>query len=259
MTLLRSLSVAPLVMALLAAGARADVKTIRAPNHGEVPEVVLDAKGVLHMTYGRGLPGDGFYVRSTDGGKTFTEPVRVNRRVGTVTTGMERGPKLALGKDGTIHVVWLGYYKNSGGVFYSRSTDGGKTFEPERNLLEPVYGADNATVAADADGNVVALWTGGFPGTKEDPESPTASPIILARSTDNGRTFSKNELLKSDHPASGRACGCCRLNAQVAGDNLYVGFRGGYQNLRDPYLLRGPKAENNFHVVRVSKDDWEFT
>jgi hypothetical protein len=153
---------------------RAEVKILRVPEHGQVPDVRLDAKGLLHLTYGLGAPGNGFYVQSRDLGKTFTKPVQLNRRPDTVTTGMERGPKLALGRDGTIHVLWHGFYKNGGGVWYTRSTDGGTTFEAERDLVNPSYGTDNAAIAADADGNVFALWTGGFPGVKPDPDSPVA-------------------------------------------------------------------------------------
>jgi hypothetical protein len=165
---------------------------------------------------------------------------------------------VALGKGGIVHVLWHGYYKKGGGVWYTRSTDGGQTFASERDLVSPDYGTDNAAIAADAAGNVFALWTGGFPGVKPDPDSPVASPIVLVRSGDSGVTFSANELLRSDHPASGRACGCCRLNAAVGDGNLYVAFRGGYQNVRDPYLLKGKKTENNFHCIRVSEDNWKF-
>jgi hypothetical protein len=237
----------------------AEVKTIRIPHGGEVPEVVFDAKRVLHVAYGRGAPGNGYYVQSADLGRTFTRPVRLNQRADTVTMGMERGPKLALGKDGVIHVIWLGYYKQGGGVWYTRSTDGGKTFEAERNLTEVRPAWDNATIVADQDGNVFAFWTGQWPGLpNEDPKSPVASPIIMTRSTDNGRTFAKSELVKHDYP--GRACGCCRLEAKVGpDDDLYVGFRGGYQNIRDPYLLKGRKAENDFKVARISEDNWEST
>src|SRR5262245_22354563 len=185
-----SLSLILVALAIGSHAAGAEVTALRVPQRGEVPEVVLDAQGVLHLTYGRGGPGNAFYVRSADGGQTFTRPVQLNRQPDTVTTGMERGPKLALGKDGAIHVLWQGYYKKGGGVWYTRSTDGGKTFEPERNLVDPRYGTDNATIAADADGNVFALWTGGFPGVQPDPKSPVASPIVLVRSTDNGLTFS---------------------------------------------------------------------
>jgi hypothetical protein len=243
---------------LLTPAVRVDVRTVRVPDRGQVPEVVLDARGVWHVTYGRGLPGNAYYVQSRDGGKTFTKPVRLNANPDTVTTGMERGPKLALGKHGIIHVVWLGYYKKGGGVWYTRSTDGGKTFEKERNLVSPRYGVDNATVAADATGNVFAFWTGAFPGVKPDEESPTASPIVLVRSARNGQTFGKNELLRSDHPASGRACGCCRLEARAGADGkVYLAFRSGYKNLRDPYVLVGSATDNRFRCVPVSPDKWE--
>jgi hypothetical protein len=243
------------LLALMAGvpGRCAEVKTLRVPHGGEVPEVVLDGEGVLHMTYGWGLPGNGYYVCSRDGGKSFTEPVQLNHDPDTVTTGRERGPKLALGKGGVIHVVWMGYYKKAGGIIYTRSTDGGKTFEPERNLLDTKTGCDNATVAADRDGNVFVLWTDGRLGN--DADNPTASPIFLARSTDNGKTFSKNLPLHHDYP--GRACGCCRLESQVGGDNLYIAFRGGYKSIRDPFLLKGPKGENDFKSVPISTDDWK--
>ncbi|HYV37734.1 MAG TPA: sialidase family protein, partial [Gemmataceae bacterium] len=242
------------------AGARGDVRTVRTPNGGKVPDVVLDAKGVLHMTYGDRQSGNAYYVQSPDGGKTFTKAVQLNRRNDTVTVGMERGPRLALGKDGFLHVVWLGFYKAGGSIWHTRSTDGGKSFEPEQKLEDPAYGLDNAALATDAKGNVFVLWTGGFPGFTRDPESDIAAPIIMVRSTDNGKTFSKNELLKSDHPASGHACGCCRLEARIGGPddaNLYVAFRGGYKGIRDPWLLVGKKTENNFRCLSVHADQWK--
>jgi hypothetical protein len=238
----------------------ADIRTVRTPNGGKVPDVVLDAKGVLHMTYGDRQSGNAFYVQSNDAGKTFTKAVQLNRRNDTVTVGMERGPRLALGKDGVVHVVWLGFYKAGGSIWHTRSLDGGKTFEPEQKLEDPAYGLDNAALTADVAGNVFVLWTGAFPGFKGDPESDTAAPIIMVRSTDNGKTFSKNELLKSDHPVSGHACGCCRLEARIGGPedaNLYVAFRGGYKGMRDPWLLIGKKTENNFRCLNVHADQWK--
>jgi hypothetical protein len=98
-------------------------------------------------------------------------------------------------------------------------------------------------------------WTDGRLGL--DPKSPTASPIFMARSTDNGKTFSRSEAVRHDYP--GRACGCCRLEARVGPNgNLYIAFRGGYQSIRDPYLLKGRTTGNDFKAIRVSKDDWNF-
>lgn len=244
------------VLLSLAVDVRADVQTVRVPQGGLIPEVVLDAKGTLHMVYGTGgQPGNAMYVQSTDGGKTFSRPVQINSQASIVTIGMERGPKLAIGKDGTIHVIWLGYYKSGGGVWYNRSADGGKSFEREKELLDSKYGADNATIAADAEGTVIALWTGGFPGAKEDPKSPYGAPLIMSRSADDGQTFSKNELAKYNNPT--RICECCRLEAKIVGSDLYVAFRGSWQSLRDPYLMVGDKKQNNFRVVPIAAENWK--
>ncbi len=254
---MKTLVVGLLAGCVLAGTARAEVKTLRVPG-AEVPDVALDNAGTLHVTYGKDQPGEAYYVRSADG-KTFTAPVRLNRRAQTVTTGMERGPKIAVGKDGSIHVVWLGHYKLGGGAWYMRSTDGGKSFEPERNLVEPKYGMDNATIAADECGNVVVLWTGGLPPAQPDPQSPAASPIVLVRSKDNGVSFTKNEFLKSDHPVTGRACGCCRLEARLVNETLYVAFRGGLKSVRDPFFLMGPVHGESFTCVPISADQWVTT
>ena len=56
------------------------------------------------MVYARNR--NAYYIRSTDNGATFSQPVQVNSE-GTVGFTMgERGPKLSVGGDGVIHVVW---------------------------------------------------------------------------------------------------------------------------------------------------------
>src|SRR2546423_8964286 len=73
------------ILAVLAAGglvsvtplARADdagtgkVALVRTPEKGVQPQAVMDGKGVLHLIYFRGEPGNGdvFYVHSNNGGK----------------------------------------------------------------------------------------------------------------------------------------------------------------------------------------------
>jgi hypothetical protein len=110
------------------------VRIISAPDKALVPDVVVDAKGVLHMVYGLG--DHAWCVHSTDNGDTFSQPVRVNS-AGKVELRMgERGPKLSVGKDGSIHVVWADRWSPAAKccVRYSRSTDGGKSFEPAKQV-----------------------------------------------------------------------------------------------------------------------------
>ncbi len=226
--------------------------SITTPNQGRVPEVAQGKKGILHLTYGK--DNDAFYVQSHDGGKSFSTPVKINQRAGTVTVGGERGAKIVLGKDGIIHIVWLGHYKLGGGVWYTRSTDGGKSFEAERNLQDSPYGCDSPTIVADETGNLLVFWLDAR--LPKDAENPVTDAIILARSTNNGETFARNEIVKYDF--AGRACACCRLAARLQGDDVYIAFRSGWHNIRDFYLLKGRKLENNFNAAQVSDDKWNL-
>ncbi len=241
-----------LVLVSIAVTAHPSIVAIHAPHQGRVPEVALDKKGVLHLVYGK--EQDGYYVQSRDGGKTFSAPVQVNQRASTITVGAERGVKIAVGKDGTIHAVWLGHYQKGGGIWYTRSTDGGKTFAPERNVQDTNVGSDSPAIVADARGNVLVFWLDARIGKEED--NPVAHPILLARSTNHGATFGRNEIVKYDF--AGRACACCRLEARLSGDNVYLAFRTGFHNIRDFYLLTGRKTENNFHATRISEDNWKL-
>jgi hypothetical protein len=218
-----------------------------------VPEGTLDASGQLHLVYGR--DDNGYYVQTAGAGSTLARPVRLNHRPGTVSVGGEHGPKMARGQDGTLHVVWLSRGRDAAGVWYTRSTDGGRTFEAERNIVDIRTTCESATVTADQDGRVWVFWLDGRLPT--NPDTAMAAPIFMARSTDGGRTFARSERVRHDHP--GFACACCRLEARLGPDGqLYLSFRSAYRNIRDAYLLKGAKTENNFHAVRVSEDNWNL-
>ena len=84
------------------------VETIRVPHGGVQPQVAFDRKGVLHLVYmvGDAAHSDVFHVRSTDGGRTFSAPVRVNSQAGSaIAMGTVRGAQLAIGRDGWIRHV----------------------------------------------------------------------------------------------------------------------------------------------------------
>src|SRR5262245_7188158 len=87
----------------------AKVALVRVPDKGIQPQAAVDGKS-LHLIYfkGEAAHGDIYYVRSADGVK-FSEPLRVNSQAGSViAVGNIRGAHLALGKDGRVHVAWMG-------------------------------------------------------------------------------------------------------------------------------------------------------
>jgi len=77
---------------------------------------------------------DILFVRSTDGGNTFSSPIRVN----DIATGVQVMPWMEVDPYGIIHLVW--YDTRSGGwnldVYYASSSDGGLSFSPNVRVTD---------------------------------------------------------------------------------------------------------------------------
>lgn len=237
---------------------------IRVPHEGIQPEVVVDARGVLHLLYfaGEAQTGNLFYLRSTDFGATFSSPVRVNSESGSaIATGTIRGGQLAVGRYGRVHVAWNGsdtatprglvnpaMGRPSAPFLYARSNADGTAFEPQRNLTHRSYGVDGGgSIAADERGDVYAAWhalaAGG--GIGEDHRL-----VWMARSQDDGATFTEEEPVWRE--ATG-ACGCCALRLLVAPSNaLYLLYRSATAlTHRDIYLLESKDQGRSFRGSEV--------
>jgi len=257
--------------------ARADkgqsVRVIHVPNEGIQPKVAVDNEGIVHMIYFKGdaSQGDVFYVRSKDWGATFSSPIRVNSEPGTaVAAGTIRGARIALGKDGRVHVAWNGSSKSSirgplipemprnspyNGLpmLYTRLNAAGTAFEKERNLMKITFGLDGGgSVAADLAGNVYVAWHGKRTG---DPDGENGRSVWIARSRDGGRDFAAESRAYKEPTG---ACACCGLSI-FAGTNgtVYVLYRSAKEMVhRDIYLLVS-KDEGKTFTSRLI-DEWNI-
>jgi hypothetical protein len=227
------------------------IELLQTPGGGIQPQAAVDARGTLHLIYFKGDPtaGDLYYVRRATGSASFSAPVRVNSQPGSaIAMGTIRGGQIALGQNGRAHVVWNGANNGSGDshphehpphpgdhegqrasdhaayhggseapgggapLLYARLNDAGTAFEPQRNLMRLSYSLDGGgSVAADSAGNVYAVWHAA-PGRGVGEENRR---VYVARSTDNGKTFTAEAPIS----ASGTgACGCCGLKAFAGRD-----------------------------------------
>ena len=94
------------------------------------------------------MPGERFprsalrFIRSMDSGRTWSEPRTVN-------DGQEFGSHnfhaLTAAPDGSLLATWLDARKGKSGVWMSRSSDGGRTWEPNR----PIYADPDLPVLPD--------------------------------------------------------------------------------------------------------------
>jgi hypothetical protein len=235
-----------LLLASWAAAEGPKVRMMRVPEGGIQPQVAVDFKWNVHLLYYKGpeARGDLFYVKATDEGvgATWSTPIRVNSQPGSaIAIGTIRGGHIAVGKDGRVHVAWMGADgaepKPTGTkatpMLYARMNDAGTAFEPQKNVITKNVGLDGGgSVAADGLGNVYVAWHAS-PKGKEGEASRT---VWIARSKDQGKTF-EPETRAWDEPTG--VCGCCgmRIFTPGAGDVLIL-YRAAKENVhRDMYLL----------------------
>lgn len=102
-------------------------------------------------------------ARSIDGGRSFEAPVRVSEDQWQINACPEDGPSIAVGADGTLHITWPTLIPGSEprkGIFYSYSTDRGRTFAPRIRVDD---GGEGSRTAAHpqltiAGATVAVVW-----------------------------------------------------------------------------------------------------
>jgi len=233
------------------------VELLRVPDQGLQPKVVVDEKGVVHLTYFKGEPshGDVFYAR-IDGKNGISRPVQVNTAPDSaIATGNVRGPQLAVGRQGRVHVAWMGSDRapralDAVPMLYTHMRSDG-TFEAERNIHQNAGPIDGGSIAADEAGGVYVSWHAEMPGEKGEANRRA----WVARSTDEGQTFAKEEAAS---PAAFGACGCCGTGGFVDRQgSLYVLFRAAHEEEhRDTVLLRSIDRGRTFSAR--SLQDWNL-
>jgi hypothetical protein len=106
-------------------------------------------------------------ARSTDGGRTFSSPVRVSEDGWAIDGCPDDGPAMGVDARGVLHVVWPTLASPGGakGIFYAYSLDGGRSFAPRMRLDEGLGGAAHPQIAV-AGGRVIAAWDEGNGGAR---------------------------------------------------------------------------------------------
>jgi hypothetical protein len=100
--------------------------------------------------------------KSIDGGKTFPAPVVISDDGWQVPSCPHSGPSIGRNSRGWLHVTWftLGRTEREAGIYYSVSTDGGKSFQARRlvhanTAAEILY----STLILGNDDTVYVAWS----------------------------------------------------------------------------------------------------
>jgi hypothetical protein len=207
--------------------------------------------GTLYMSWRHVYPGnirDIVVARSSDHGATWSEPVRVHADEWKFDACPHAGPAIAIDANGVLHATWWTGKEGNAGVFYARSTDGGKTFSEAVPLGVAQFSRPaHVQISLASNNRVIVGWDD---GTKQVPQ------VIVRVSPDGGAHFSDATVIST----AGRAASFPVLG--LAGDSLSVAWsevsaesakaaadKAAAEKAKDPKGAKGLEAVGDAQVI----------
>lgn len=168
---------------------RIDFSTLPETQSTGDPALAFDSQGNVYLAilaYSGSANGI-LVAKSTDGGATFAEPVRLD-------SGGDKEFLIVDPDTDNIYVVW----ENTGPqfaqrVFFSKSTDLGETYTPRQSIGSGTGSTNNAAYpAVGPDGEIYVVWTN------------FANSVFFDRSLDEGTTWLDPDRIVTDQIATPR-------------------------------------------------------
>jgi BNR repeat-like domain len=148
------------------------------------PVLVTDSGGAVHIVWFEYIEGGNdeiFYVRSTDGGATWSAVKRL-----TWTSGWSEYPAMALGLNKTLHVIWEDDVSGNYELYYKKSTDGGASWSAAQRLTWTSGYSYYPVAVIDSNDAIHVIWSEYLSNNFE---------IYYKKSTDGGANWSSNQRL----------------------------------------------------------------
>lgn len=183
--------------------------------------ITVSADGRVYVSWRQVLPGNYRHIAvssSTDGGKTFSEPVIASDDKWMIAGCPVSGPALFTATDNSLRVLWYSAGQaGQPGIYWSESRDGGKSFTARKALAEgAAFG--NPQLLAGQGNNFTAIW---------ESHQTEASKIIIAR-LDKAGPPAITEI-----PAQGQL-----PSAAATRDQLYIAYITKENQQRSIWLVR---------------------
>ena len=197
-----------------------------------MPMVARDDAANLHVVYGAG--DSIMYSSSVDHGESFSTPVLIDLLPNLAASHM-RGPQIAATATGITVIA----SDKPGNIFSYHKDASGKWSEPVKvNDIDTVSKEGLMALAADGQ-TAFAAWL-----DLRDKHNK----IVGAKSTDGGKTWSKNIIVYASPDTT--VCECCKPSVAVKGERVYVMFRNWLQGNRDLYLIESADAGSSFGIAK---------
>lgn len=155
----------------------------------------VDKKGGIHALY-RGIIEDSIrdmvHMVSTNGGKSFSEPKRINEDNWVLNACPHTGPAMTENSDG-LHFAWFTGAKDKG-CYYTKTRDNGKSFAM-RDSVSAL--GSHPQIASLASGELLIVWD-----ETHVAGNKLARQIGIQRRNREGRSEGKDYLTPGDTNAS---------------------------------------------------------
>ena len=176
--------------------------------------VAGDGQGNVLITWDDFEQGQSFYSRSTNGGRTWSQPQSVT---GSKTALATRARVTATPK-GDFFFLWQDTSTGGCGVSQRRSTDGGQTWNAPERVLSGLDRCLNSWSFNFGEGST--LWLVG--ATATDRTDPSGNTLILA--VWDGRAWSQPVDVNVNYrdPTTGKSGGLSCLSVELAGPTAGV-------------------------------------
>lgn len=223
---------------------------------GGAPSAAIDRKGALWVTF---VQDKHVYVaHSNDLGETYSVPVQVNAEAEDTEYNGENRPKVIVAEDGTVLLSWTTKTSPNytGEIRFTRSTDGGRTFELPRTMnddgLKTGHRFDSLFLTES--GKLYLTWIDkrDLDAALERNVSYAGAAIYYTVSEDFGATFTPNFRV------SHNSCECCRIAMAPHGkDDVAILWRQIFdEHIRDHGIaVLNAKGEVS-GLDRATVDDW---
>lgn len=130
------------------------------------PQIGTDANGSIYVVWQDDVPPmfsrDIYFARSGNGGVTFSAGQNLSN-----STGDSTAPSLTVDAKSNIGVAWQEVATGRNHIFFTRSGDGGNTFDPVQDLSNDSGRSSEVQVAEDTKGNLNAVWADNTPGVSQ--------------------------------------------------------------------------------------------
>jgi hypothetical protein len=200
----------------------------------------------VYVVWTDNSPGnfDIFFIRSTDGGNTFSKPLNLSK-----DPGLSYLPRIATDGNNSVYVVWTDNSQGNYNILFTKSMDGGASFD-KPIILSDLKGVSNfPSIVASGNKDVYVVWSHKN-NTDFDPsntENQTQTyDVFFTRSLDGGNSFSKSVNLSED-PANSQSPA---LDVSERG-TVYVVWTDNSIGTYETFFTKSLDGGNSFSKVSV--------